>query len=50
MKGRRSKGNLDVVRQNVRRLARLVRYSQKEDSQIKNLIDLLRPTCFILSG
>lgn len=48
MKGRRSKGNLDLVRQNVRRLAKLLKYVQANDVNIKQLIDLLRPCYFKL--
>ncbi|KAK4875861.1 hypothetical protein RN001_012283 [Aquatica leii] len=46
IKGRRSKGNLDLVRQNVRRLAKLFKFVQKQDCNIKLLIDLLRPCYF----
>ncbi|KAK4885617.1 hypothetical protein RN001_001888 [Aquatica leii] len=46
LKGRRTKGNLDLVRQNVRRLAKLLIFAQKRDSTIKSLICLLRPCHF----
>lgn len=46
IKGRRSKGNLDLVRQNVRRLAKLLKFVQKRDSNIKLFIDILRPCHF----
>ncbi|KAI4455617.1 hypothetical protein MML48_9g00010649 [Holotrichia oblita] len=47
-KGRHSKGNLDLVRQNMRRLAKLLQYAQKENGEIKKLIDILRPCHFQL--
>lgn len=52
MKGRRSKGNLDLVRQNMRRLAKLLLYTKEETSEITKLTDLLRPTMFqtIING
>ncbi|KAG5867506.1 hypothetical protein JTB14_026120 [Gonioctena quinquepunctata] len=52
LKGRRSKGNLDVVRQNMRRLARLLKFARNENREIINLIDLLRPSFFktIITG
>ncbi|KAG5863048.1 hypothetical protein JTB14_030290 [Gonioctena quinquepunctata] len=52
LKGRRSKGNLDVVRQNMRRLARLLKFAQNENREMINLIDLLRPSFFktIIAG
>lgn len=43
LKGRRSKGNLDVVRQNVRRLGKLLHFAQERNSRIKELLDLLHP-------
>lgn len=46
LKGRRRKGNLDVVRQNMRRLAKLLTFARSENSEIKELIDLLRPSLF----
>lgn len=47
-KGRHSKGNLDLVRQNMRRLAKLLQYAQKENGEINKLIDILRPCHFQL--
>ncbi|KAJ8970856.1 hypothetical protein NQ317_015881 [Molorchus minor] len=47
IKGRRSKGNIDlIVRQNIRRLARLLQYAKKENNEINKLIYLLRPALF----
>ncbi|XP_074035340.1 uncharacterized protein isoform X2 [Leptinotarsa decemlineata] len=43
LKGRKSKGNLDFVRTSVRNLAKLLQISKDSDSNIKGLIDLLRP-------
>lgn len=48
IKGRQSKGNLDVVRQNVRRLGKLLLFAQKHNPEIKYLIDLLQPSYFRL--
>lgn len=48
IKGRQSKGNLDLVRQNMRRLAKLLQYAREKNSEIKNLIDLLHPQYFKL--
>lgn len=48
LKGRRSKGNLDLVRQNMRRLAKLMKIARKEDGQIKQLLHLLKPRYFQL--
>lgn len=48
LKGRRSKGNLDVVRQDMRRLAKLLRLARMKNESIKDLIDLLRPRHFKL--
>ncbi|XP_023310218.1 uncharacterized protein LOC111691497 [Anoplophora glabripennis] len=45
LKGRKSKGNLDLVRQDMRRLAKLLKFARHENTDIKDLIDLLRP-CF----
>ncbi|XP_060535343.1 uncharacterized protein LOC132707485 [Cylas formicarius] len=52
IKGRQSKGNIDLVRQNMRRLAKLLRCARKENSDVQNLIDILRPKHFklIISG
>ncbi|KAI4455647.1 hypothetical protein MML48_9g00004125 [Holotrichia oblita] len=46
IKGRKSKGNLDLVRQNVRLLAKLLKITQNQDGNIKQLIDILNPCCF----
>nr|CAI5844350.1 unnamed protein product [Callosobruchus analis]CAI5867305.1 unnamed protein product [Callosobruchus analis] len=46
MKGRRSKGNLDLVRQNVRRLARLVLHAKDVSPDINDLLSLLSPMHF----
>lgn len=46
LKGRRSKGNLDLVRQNMRRLAKLLRFARSENNSLKELLDLLRPCHF----
>lgn len=46
LKGRRRKGNLDVVRQNMRRLAKLLTFAKRENSEVKEFIDLLRPSLF----
>lgn len=46
MKGRKSKGNLDFVRTSVRNLAKLLQHSKNSDSDIRSLIDLLRPKLF----
>ncbi|KAI4455810.1 hypothetical protein MML48_8g00013055 [Holotrichia oblita] len=47
MKGRKSKGNLDVVRQNTRRLAKLLIFAkEKHGSEIKDLCSILRPCYF----
>ncbi|KAJ8930634.1 hypothetical protein NQ314_016549 [Rhamnusium bicolor] len=48
VKGRQSKGNLDLVRTNMRRLAKLLQHAQKENAEIKQLIDILRPCHFQL--
>lgn len=48
LKGRRSKGNIDLVRQNMRRLAKLLKYAREKNNQIKKLIDLLQPSYFKL--
>lgn len=48
MKGRKSKGNIDCVRQNMRRLAKLLEFCRQKDPKIKNLIDILRPSYFKL--
>lgn len=48
IKGRQSKGNIDLVRQNMRRLAKLLQYAQQKNSEIKKLIDILRPCYFQL--
>lgn len=43
IKGRQTKGNIDVVRQNMRRLAELLQYAQKNNEGIQKLEDILRP-------
>ncbi|CAH1107036.1 unnamed protein product [Psylliodes chrysocephalus] len=48
IKGRKSKGNLDFVRQSVRRLAKLLDYCKQQDGKIKQLLDVLKPTNFTL--
>lgn len=48
LKGRRSKGNLDLVRQNIRRLAKLLKFCQDKDVKIKTLFDILKPSHFAL--
>ncbi|KAI4468092.1 hypothetical protein MML48_2g00016493 [Holotrichia oblita] len=48
MKGRKSKGNLDFVRQNIRRLAKLLMFCRQEKPEFKDLIHFLKPTCFSL--
>lgn len=52
IKGRKTKGNFDLVRQNMRRLAKLLQFCEGENSKIKNLFDLLKPLHFglILKG
>ncbi|CAG9826168.1 unnamed protein product [Diabrotica balteata] len=52
IKGRQSKGNIDLVRQNMRRLAKLLDFARRQNSDIKKLIDILRPKHFqlIISG
>ncbi|XP_074037277.1 uncharacterized protein isoform X2 [Leptinotarsa decemlineata] len=39
MKGRRSKGNLDLVRQNMRRLAKLLQYAKEINGEINEFIE-----------
>lgn len=46
LKGRRSKGNFDFVKQNMRRLAKLLKYARNQDQNIKELIDVLKPSLF----
>lgn len=46
LKGRRRKGNIELVKQNMRRLAKLVKYSNEKCKDIRHLIDLLRPSHF----
>ncbi|KAK9877988.1 hypothetical protein WA026_020202 [Henosepilachna vigintioctopunctata] len=48
LKGRRSKGNIDFVRQTVRRLARLLMFARSENNCIKEFLDLLFPKHFEL--
>nr|CAI5830019.1 unnamed protein product [Callosobruchus analis] len=48
IKGRQSKGNIDLVRQNMRRLAKLLQHARKTNSEIKTLVDILRPVHFQL--
>ncbi|KAG5876807.1 hypothetical protein JTB14_014137 [Gonioctena quinquepunctata] len=48
IKGRHSKGNLDLVRQNMRRLAKLLQFANKENHEIKQLVDILHPYHFQL--
>ncbi|KAK9729899.1 hypothetical protein QE152_g15704 [Popillia japonica] len=48
MKGRKSKGNLDFVRQNIRRLAKLLMFCRQEKPELKDLINFLKPTYFSL--
>lgn len=48
LKGRKSKGNLDFIRQNVRRLAKLLMFCKEKNSDLKKLIDLLKPVYFPL--
>ncbi|KAJ8971359.1 hypothetical protein NQ314_000740 [Rhamnusium bicolor] len=48
VKGRQSKGNLYWIRTNIRRLAKLLQHAQKENAEIKQLIDILRPCHFHL--
>ncbi|KAK9871424.1 hypothetical protein WA026_012801 [Henosepilachna vigintioctopunctata] len=48
LKGRRSKGNIDFVRQTMRRLARLLMFARSENNCIKELLDLLFPKHFDL--
>lgn len=48
LKGRRSKGNLDLVRINMRRLAKLLKFAREKDKSVKELIDILHPTRFRL--
>ncbi|XP_072383666.1 uncharacterized protein [Diabrotica undecimpunctata] len=52
IKGRQSKGNIDLVRQNMRRLAKLLDFARLQNPDIKKLIDILRPKHFqlIISG
>lgn len=52
LKGRRSKGNLDLVRQDMRRLAKLLEFARLKNTSVKQLIDLLRPCHFqmIING
>lgn len=52
IKGRQSKGNIDLVRQNMRKLAKLLQYARTRNSEVKHLIDILRPKYFevIVSG
>lgn len=46
LKGRRSKGNFDLVKQNMRRLAKLLKYAKDQNKNIKEMIDLLKPSFF----
>lgn len=46
LKGRRRKGNIELVKQNMRRLAKLVKHSNEKCKDIKHVIDLLRPCYF----
>lgn len=48
MKGRKSKGNLDVVRQNVRKLSKLLDFIKQEKPEVQQLIDVLKPIHFSL--
>ncbi|KAG5881154.1 hypothetical protein JTB14_034283 [Gonioctena quinquepunctata] len=48
IKGQHSKGNLDLVRQNMRRLAKLLQFANKENHEIKQLVDILHPYHFQL--
>lgn len=48
MKGRKSKGNLDIVRQNMRRLSKFLQFVREQEPKIKNMIDILRPSYFSL--
>nr|CAI5842751.1 unnamed protein product [Callosobruchus analis] len=48
IKGRQSKGNIDLVCQNMRRLAKLLQHARKTNSEIKTLVDILRPVHFQL--
>lgn len=52
MKGCKSKGHFDIVRQNMRRLAKFLQFIREQQPNIKHLIDVLRPTQFplILKG
>ncbi|KAJ8963042.1 hypothetical protein NQ314_005597 [Rhamnusium bicolor] len=43
LKGRKSKGNLDLIRQDMRRLAKLLKFASNQNTEIKDKIDLLRP-------
>ncbi|CAG9840805.1 unnamed protein product [Diabrotica balteata] len=47
MKGRKTKGNLDLVRQNMRRLSKLFQFCSAHEN-INGIIDLLKPTKFSL--
>lgn len=46
LKSRRSKGNFDCVRQNVRRLSKLLMFAKERVKDVKCLMDLLRPCLF----
>lgn len=47
LKGRKSKGNLDLIRQNVRRLAKLLLFAkEKHAAEIDELLDVLKPCYF----
>lgn len=48
LKGKHTRGNLDLVRQNMRRLAKLLQFGQKQNSGIVQLTDMLRPCHFQL--
>lgn len=48
IKGRHSKGNIDLVRQNMRRLAKLLQYARIRNSEVKQLIDIFCPKHFQL--
>ncbi|XP_050500864.1 uncharacterized protein LOC126880839 [Diabrotica virgifera virgifera] len=52
IKGRQSKGNMDLVRKNMRRLAKLLHFARLKNPEIKKLVGILRLKNFqlIISG